>query len=158
METYLGLSDSVRQQIAQNLSLLLADSYVLYTKTQNFHWNVSDSRFYFLHIFLKKEYKKLEEAISEIAERIRELGKLVPGSLKQFLDMTSFKEFHENLSADEMIQELLKNHESICCFLRERIDLVSKLGDEKTANLLIQRLRAHEKSAWLLRSQLPSFF
>jgi starvation-inducible DNA-binding protein len=153
---HLGLNDSVRQQIAQNLSMLLADTYVLYVKTQNFHWNVVDARFYSLHLFLEKEYEKLNKAIDEIAERIRKLGERSPGSLQQFLNITSLKESDEDLTADEMLLELLKDHETICCFLRERIALASKLRDEGTSDLLIQRLRAHEKSAWMLRSQLPS--
>jgi len=154
MEIYIGLSDSVRKQIAQSLCLFLADIYVLYVKTQNFHWNVIDSRFSSLQLFFEKQYKMLAKAIDEIAERIRNLGELAPGSLKQFLDMTSLKESDGNLSADEMIQELLKDHESICRFLRERILLVSKLGDEGTSEILIRLLSTHEKSAWMLRSQL----
>lgn len=153
---HIGLNDSARQQIAQNLSMLLADTYVLYVKTQNFHWNVVDIRFYSLHLFLEKEYKKLNKAIDEIAERIRKLGERSPGSLQQFLNITSLKESDEDLTADEMLLELLKDHETICCFLRERIALAAKLGDEGTSDLLIQRLHAHEKSAWMLRSQLPS--
>ena len=148
----IGLSDSVRQQLAQNLSMLLADTYVLYVKTQNFHWNVIDPRFYSIHLFLEKEYEKLSEAIDEIAERIRQLGEPSPGSLKQFLGVTSLKESDGDLNADDMLMELLKDHDTICVFLRDRIALASKLGDEGTADLFIDRLRAHEKSAWMLRS------
>ncbi len=154
MEINIGLTDNIRQQIAQNLSMLLADTYILYVKTQNFHWNIIDSRFYSLHLFLENEYEKLEEAIDKIAERIRKLGKIAPGSLKQFLDITSLKESNGDLIGDEMLEDLLKDHESICRFLRDRIALTSKLGDEGTSDLLIQLLRAHEKSAWMLRSQL----
>jgi starvation-inducible DNA-binding protein len=154
METSIGLDESIRQQIAQHLSLLLADTYVLYTKTQNFHWNIIDPRFYSLHLFLEKQYEALAGEIDEIAERIRKLGMPAPASLKQFLEMTSLKESSADLSGDEMIQVLLDDHESICCFIRERIALTSKLGDEGTADLLIQQLRFHEKSAWMLRSQL----
>lgn len=152
MNINIGLTDSIRQQIAQNLSMLLADTYVLYVKTQNFHWNIMDSRFYSVHLFLEKEYQKLEENIDEIAERIRKLGELAPGSLKQFLEMTSLKESSGDLTGDEMLEGLLKDHESICQFLRDRIGLTSKLGDEGTSDLLIQLLRDHEKSAWMLRS------
>lgn len=154
MKTAIGLDESVRQQIAQHLSLLLADTYVLYTKTQNFHWNIIDPRFYSLHLFLEKQYEALAEEIDEIAERIRKLCMPAPGSLKQFLEMTSLKESNGDLSGDEMIQVLLDDHEAVCRFIRERISLVSKLGDEGTADLLIQHLRFHEKSAWMLRSQL----
>jgi starvation-inducible DNA-binding protein len=154
MDTNIGLNESVRQQIAQNLGMLLADTFVLYVKTQNFHWNIMDARFYSMHKFLEKEYKKLRKSIDKIAERIRALGERSPGSLKQLLKMTSLKESNGDLLADEMLQELLKDHEFICRFIRERIILAARLGDEGTAELLIQQLRAHEKSAWLLRSHL----
>lgn len=154
MEINIGLSESVRQQIAQNLSMLLADTYLLYVKTQNFHWNIIDARFYSLHLFLKKEYETLEKLIDEIAERIRKLGERSPGSLKQFLSITSLKESDGDLIGDEMLLELLKDHEMICRFLRERIILASRLGDEGTADLFIQQLRVHENSAWMLRSHL----
>lgn len=152
MEINIGLEESIRLQIAQHLSLILADTYLLYTKTQNFHWNLSDSRFYSLHLLLKKQYKELAEALDEIAERICTLGERSPGSLKQFIDMTSLKESDGDISADEMLQELLNDHETLCRYIRERIELASKLGDEGTSALLIQRLRGHEKSAWMLRS------
>lgn len=152
MEVKIALDESVRQQLAQHLSLILADTFVLSTKTQNFHWNVKDPRFYSIHLFLEKQYEELAEAIDEIAERIRILGERSPGSLKQFIDMTSLKESDGNLSADKMLHELLKDHETLCRYIRERIELAAKLGDEGTADLLIQRLRAHEKSAWMLRS------
>jgi starvation-inducible DNA-binding protein len=154
MEINIGLTDSVRQQIAQNLSLLLADMYILCVKTQNFYWNVVDPRFYSLYLFFKKEIQVLEEGISEIGERIRELGEFVPGSLKQFLNMTSLTESDGDLIAEDMLTELLKDHEMICRFLRDRIVLASRLGDEGTAKLLIQHLCTHEKSAWILRSHL----
>lgn len=154
MKINIGLNDSVQQQIAQNLKMLLADTYVLYVKTQSFHWNVIDPRFYSLHLFLEEEYKKLEEAIDEIAERIRILGQIAPGSLKQFLNITSLKESESNLTAEDMLIELLKDHETICLFIRDRIPLSSSLGDEGTSDLLIQRLRAHEKTVWMLQSHL----
>jgi starvation-inducible DNA-binding protein len=152
MEAKIALAENVRQQLAQHLSLILADTYVLYTKTQNFHWNVVDPNFYSLHSFLKKQYKDLGEAIDEIAKRIRMLGERSPGSLKQFLAMSSFKESDGNIPADKMVLELLEDHDTLCGYIRERIELAAKLGDEGTADLLIQRLRAHEESSWMLRS------
>jgi starvation-inducible DNA-binding protein len=154
MEVNIALAESVRQQLAQQLRLILADTYVLYTKTQNFHWNVTDPRFYSLHVFWKKQYEELAEAIDEIAERIRMLGERCPGSLKQFIDMSSLKESDGDISADEMLRELLEDHEALCRFIREPIEHASKLGDEGTTDLLIQRLRTHEKNAWMLRSHL----
>lgn len=154
MGIHLGLESSVWQQIAHHTSLILADMYVLYVKTQNFHWNVIDSRFYSLHQFFEEQYKDLAEAIDEVAERIRMLGERTPASLKQFLDTTSLKESNGDLSGDEMIQDLLTDHETLIRNLREGIAYTSKLGDEGTADLFIQRLRAHEKTAWMLRSHL----
>lgn len=154
MDTNIGLEASVRQQIAHNISLLLADTYVLYAKTQNFHWNVIDPRFYSLHIFLEKQYEELAEALDEIAERIRMLGEHAPGNLKQFIEMTNLKEASQEINGDKMIKQLLDDHEAICAFIRKGIELASSLGDEGTADLLIQRLRAHEKHAWMLRSHL----
>ena len=152
MDIQITLNESARKQLAQNLSLILADTYVLYAKTQNYHWNIQDPRFYSLHLLLEKQYEELAEAIDEIAERIRMLGERSPGSLKQFINKSSLKETEEDLSGDEMLQDLLKDHETMCRYIRERIALASKLGDEGTADLLIQRLRAHEKTAWMLRS------
>ncbi len=154
MEKKIGLEETVKQQMANHLSLILADTYVLYIKTQNFHWNVTDSRFYFLHLFFEKQYKELAEAIDELAERIRALGFRTPGGLKQFIEMSSLKDSEADLSADEMLQILLDDHQSLCCCIREHIELASKLRDEGTADLLIQRLRAHEKTAWMLTSHL----
>lgn len=154
MEIQIGIDENIRRQMAQNLGLILADTYVLYTKTQNFHWNVEDPRFYSLHLLLEKQYGDLAEAIDEIAERIRMLGERSPANLKQFLDMASLNESDGDLSGDEMLEVLLNDHETLCRFIRERIALASKLGDEGTADLLIQRLRFHEKTAWMLRSHL----
>lgn len=153
MDTEIGLEGVVRKQVAQHLGLLLADCYILYTKTQNFHWNLIDPRFYSIHVFLQKQYEELAEGIDELAERIRMLGEIAPGSLKQFLEMTSLSESDGILSGKAMISELLKDHESITRFLRERIRLISELADEGTADLLIKRIAFHEKSAWMLRSQ-----
>ncbi len=155
MEAKIALDECIRQQLAQHLSLILADTYVLYTKTQNFYWNVIDPRFYSLRLFWRKQYEELAEAINEIAEHIRMLGQRSPGSLKHFIDMTSLQESdNKDLSSDDMLEELLEDHETLCRYIRERIELASKLGDEGTADLLRQRLRAHEKSAWMLRSHL----
>lgn len=153
-EINLDLDQSVRQQLAQQLSLILADTYVLYTKTQNFHWNVVDPRFSSLHKFFEEQYEALAEAVDEIAERVRMLGEKAPATLKQFLEMTSIQESREDLSGDEMITELLNDHEYLARQVRDRIKLASKLNDEGTADLLIDRLRFHEKTAWMLRSHL----
>jgi starvation-inducible DNA-binding protein len=152
MNINLGLEKTVRQQIAQQLGLILADMYLIYVKTQNFHWNIVDPRFSILHQFLEDQYKELQEAIDEVAERIRMLGEKTPATLAQFLEMSSLEESLEMIGGDEMLAALLKDHESIIKNLREQIDYSGKLNDQGTADLLIQRLRSHEKTAWMLRS------
>ncbi len=153
MEIHIDLDQSIRQQIAHSLSLILADMYILYVKTQNFHWNMIDPRFYPLHKFLEEQYKELAEAIDEVAERIRMLGEKTPATLKQFLEKTSFQEPNNtDLIGDEMLKMLLNDHEALIRHLRDRIKYTSSLHDEGTADLLIQRVRSHEKTAWILRS------
>jgi starvation-inducible DNA-binding protein len=152
MAIKLDLEESVLQQIAQQLGMILADLYILYVKTQNFHWNIVDPRFFFLHEFLEDQYEHLAKSIDEVAERIRMLGQRSPGSLKQFLDMTSLNESDGDLNGDEMLTNLLRDHESLSQQVRDRIEYVSKLRDEGTADLLIDLLRFHEKTAWMLRS------
>jgi starvation-inducible DNA-binding protein len=148
----IGLEQTVRQQISQRLGLILADTYVLYIKTQNFHWNIVDPRFYSLHQFLEKQYEELAEAVDELAERIRMLGEKSPATLKQFLEMTSLKESDSSLNSDQMLKQLLQDHETLIQHIRKQIADSSDLGDEGTADLLIQRLRFHEKTAWMLRA------
>lgn len=155
MKIHIGLETSVRTQMAQSLRLALADTYLLYTKTQNYHWNIIDPRFYSLHLLLEKQYEELAEEIDELAERIRMLGEQTPGTLKQFLKMSSIKESDAHLSGNDMLKDLVEGHEMIIRFLRERIELANKLEDEGTADLLIKQLGFHEKTAWMLRSHFP---
>jgi starvation-inducible DNA-binding protein len=152
MSIHLDLDPRACQEVAQQLKTILADTYILYTKTQNFHWNLVDTRFYSLHKFLEDQYEKLAENIDEIAERIRMLGQKAPGSLRQFLELTSLEESTDALSADHMLTDLLSDHEQLGRQLRQAIPLAQKKGDEGTADLFIQSLRFHEKQAWMLRS------
>lgn len=154
MSTSTLSSQSVRQQISQTLSQLLADSYVLYVKTQNFHWNIVDPRFHSLHEMFEEQYRQLAKAVDEMAERIRMLENKAPGSMRQFLALTSLSESDGNLLGEKMLEELLDNHEQIVDWIRPRIEEIVALGDQGTADLLIQRLRYHEKTAWMLRSHL----
>lgn len=154
MNTSTLFSQSARQQIAQYLSQLVADTYLLYIKTQNFHWNVIDPRFHSLHEMFDEQYHQLAEAIDEIAERIRALEGKAPGSMRQFLELTTLNESDDNLTTDKMIEELLSNHEQIAQSIRPQIEETSTLGDEGTADMLIQRLKYHERTAWMLRSHL----
>lgn len=140
--------------IAELLATLLADTYLLYVKTQNFHWNVTDPRFYSLHKLFEEQYEELAEAVDTIAERIRALGSKSPGSMKQFLILTRLSEASGNHTGQEMIKELLKGHETLIKELKKDSDIADKLGDAGSSDLCIQRLRSHEKTAWMLRSHL----
>jgi len=140
--------------VASHLSRFLADTYVLYIKTQNFHWNLKDSRFYSLHLLFESQYEDLAEAIDEIAERIRMIDHPAPASMQEFLKLAHLKEAAGKYTGDKMIAELCRGHEEIAAFLREHIETVQELGDEGSADLMIQRLRAHDKAAWFLRSHL----
>lgn len=155
MSINIGLKQDVRRKIAKHLGLILSDLYILYVKTQNFHWNIVDPRFYSLHLFFEEHYKEMAETIDEIAERIRMLGERSPASLKEFLKLASLKESTESLTGDQMIQILLEDHESVIKNLRKEIQRSSESDDEGTADLLINCLRFHEKTAWMLRSHLP---
>lgn len=152
------LERGARQQIAHFLSQALADTYILYIKTQNFHWNIVDSRFYSLHLMLEKQYEELAEGIDELAERIRMLGFKSPGSMHEFLEISSLDEAEGDLSADKMLQQLLEGHDKISSQIRPKIEEASKIGDEGTADLLISHLRFHEKTAWMLRSHFKEKF
>lgn len=152
MTTSATLDRTACEQNAQSLSQILADTYVLYLKTQNFHWNVIDDRFNSLHKMFEKQYEELAEAIDELAERIRMLKMPAPGSMRQFLEMTSLEEANSDLSGNEMIRALCHDREALAKHIRPKIEETIKLGDEGTGDLLIQQLRMHEKAAWMLRS------
>lgn len=148
------LDPKSKKEVVELLSQLLGSTYVLYTKTQNFHWNLIDPRFSQLHKFFEEQYDELAEAVDEIAERIRMLGEKSPGSMLQFLKLSILKESTEELSADQMLEQLADNHTLIADTLRFWIDESSKRGDEGTTDMMIARLRAHEKQAWMLSSHL----
>ena len=148
------LEKSAIRQIAQELATLQADTYILLVKTQNFHWNIIDPRFMSLHLFFEGQYDELAENIDVIAERIRSLGERALGSMREYLEFTRLEESKSTLTGDEMLKALLHDHESIIQWLRSSIEQVQKLGDEGTADLFINRLRAHEKMAWMIRSHL----
>lgn len=142
----------VTNQIVQQLSSILADNFVLYVKTLNFHWNVVDERFYQLHKLFEEQYEELDAASDELAERIRMLGEKTPASLKSFLSLTSLKESDRSLTGNQMLEALVKDHEEIIKKLHKGIAFANDNGDDGTGDLLIQRLRSHEKMAWFLRS------
>ena len=141
-------------QMSEGLTKLLADTYTLYLKTQNFHWNVKGMHFYALHKMFEEQYQELATAIDEIAERIRALGSIAPASFFQFMQLTSIKEDTVTVNADEMIKKLLNDHEILAAHASAIFTKAEKAQDEGTADLLIQRLKAHEKTAWMLKSTL----
>jgi starvation-inducible DNA-binding protein len=150
----IGISEADRRAIAEGLSRLLADTYTLYVKTHNFHWNVTGSLFNTLHLMFEQQYTELATAVDEIAERIRALGFPAPGSYKQFGALTSVEEEEGVPSAEEMIAQLAKDQETVTRTAREVFPVAEKANDEPTADLLTQRMLVHEKTAWMLRSML----
>ena len=154
MELNLGISQQDRETIAAGLSRLLADSYTLYLKTHNYHWNVTGPQFNTLHQMFEEQYTELAAAVDEIAERIRALGIRAPGSYREFIEMTSIEEGSGTESADDMIRELAIGQETVVRTARETFPAADQANDEPTADLLTQRMQIHEKNAWMLRSML----
>ena len=154
MELNIGISAEDRQQIAGGLSKLLADSYSLYLKTHNYHWNVEGPMFNTLHLMFEQHYTELATAVDEIAERIRALGVKAPGSYTAFGSLTNIDEAAGDESAEEMIRQLVIGQETVARTAREAIKAADAASDEPTADLLTQRMQIHEKNAWMLRSML----
>jgi starvation-inducible DNA-binding protein len=150
----IGISADERRAIAAGLSRVLADSYTLYLKTHNFHWNVTGPMFNTLHIMFEQQYTELALAVDEIAERIRALGVPAPGSYTQFSSLTSVKDETEVPTAMAMVQQLVEDNETVVRTAREVFPTVDEANDEPTADLLTQRMQVHEKTAWMLRSLL----
>lgn len=154
MNINIGINEQDRQDIAQGLSKLLADTYTLYLKTHNFHWNVTGPMFQTLHLMFEAQYTELALAVDVIAERIRSLGVYAPGTYKQFAALSSIKEEDGIPKAQEMIRLLVEGQEAVVRTARSLYDVVEKANDEATADLLTQRIQLHEKTAWMLRSLL----
>lgn len=150
----IGINEKNRKEIAKGLSRLLADTYTLYLKTHNFHWNVTGPHFQTLHTMFEGQYNELALAVDAIAERIRSLGEKAPGSYAEFSKLTSIKESTGTISAEKMIAELVLGQEQVAKTARGIFPLADAAHDEPTADLLTQRLQIHEKTAWMLRSLL----
>jgi len=148
----IGINENDRTQIAQGLGNLLADSYTLYLQTHNFHWNVTGPQFRELHLMFEEHYTELALAVDEIAERIRTLGAVAPGTYKQFSALSAIKEVDGVPSAVEMVAILTKGHEQVINTCRTVLEPAQKAGDESTVALVSDRMRLHEKTAWMLRS------
>lgn len=150
----IGIKEKDRKQIAEGLSRMLADSYTLYLKTHNFHWNVTGPMFQTLHLMFMGQYTETWTAVDSIAERIRALGYPAPGSYAQFAALSSIKESSGVPNAKEMIRQLVEGQEAVVRTARAVIPVAEKAGDQPTADLLTQRMTVHESNAWMLRSLL----
>jgi starvation-inducible DNA-binding protein len=150
----IGISDKDRKKIADGLSRLLADTYTLYLKTHNFHWNVTGPMFNTLHLMFETQYNELALAVDLIAERIRALGYPAPGTYKEYVRLSSIPETEGVPNAEEMIRLLVEGQEAVTRTARSVFPVVDAASDEPSADLLTQRMQTHEKNAWMLRSLL----
>jgi starvation-inducible DNA-binding protein len=156
MEIDIGISAEQRAAIADGLGRLLADSYTLYLKTHNYHWNVTGPQFTTLHTLFETHYTELALAVDQIAERIRALGHRAPGSYREFAELTSIEEEDDRPDAREMIRRLVAGQEAVVRTARGIFPITEDAADEPSADLLTQRMQIHEKNAWMLRSLLES--
>lgn len=147
-----GIDPGQRQQLARAVGKTLAETYVLYTKTQAIHWNVVGPMFYSLHKMTEEQYEDLAEAIDEIAERIRALGSPAPASFAEFLELSDIKELRDVQTAEAAVEMLWNDHETAARTFREAATLADEMEDVVTADLLTDRIARHEKVAWMLRA------
>lgn len=154
MKIDIGIPEEQRVAVAHGLSRLLADSYTLYLETHRFHWNVVGPMFQTLHTMFEAQYTELAMAVDEIAERIRSLGEMAPGTYVEFLELSSIEAAPGRPNATEMIETLVRAHEAVVRTAREVFPIAEQANDEASADLLVQRMQLHEKTAWMLRSLL----
>ena len=152
----IGINETDRKNIAEALSRMLADSYILYLKTHNFHWNVTGPMFQTLHTMFMTQYTELWNALDLIAERIRALGYPAPGSYRRYVELASIAEEEGVPNADEMIRQLRQGQEAVARTAREAFRVAEAANDQPSADLLTQRMEVHEKNAWMLRSLLET--
>jgi len=150
----IGIDSGDRQKIAGGLSRLLADTYTLYLKTHNYHWNVTGPRFRDLHLMFEEQYNELALAVDSIAERIRTLGYPAPGTYQEFSKLTTIEERGGVPSAEDMVRDLVAAQETVVRTCREVLPAAQEANDESTASLVADRMTVHEKTAWMLRSLL----
>ena len=154
MPINIGIDEENRKQIADGLSRVLADTYTLYLKTHNFHWNVTGPMFQTLHLLFETQYTELATAVDLIAERIRALGYPAPGTYSDYAKLSSISETAGVPKATDMIRLLVEGQEAVVRTARSIFPIVEQVNDEPTADLLTQRMQIHEKNAWMLRSLL----
>lgn len=148
----IGINEQDRLSIAEGLKLLLADSYTLYLQTHNFHWNVTGPQFRELHLMFEEHYTELAIAVDDVAERIRTLDVAAPGTYKEFARLSAIQEVEGVPGALEMVDLLIKGHEQVIKTARKVLKLAQGADDESTASLVSDRMRIHEKTAWMLRA------
>ncbi len=156
-EIDIGISSSDRKKVAEGLSRFLADSFTLYLKTHNFHWNVNGPMFNSLHVMFEGQYTEQWTALDETAERIRALGFNAPGSYAEFIKLSSIAEepgLTDTADWREMVRQLVTGNEAVCRTARKVLKTADNAGDDPTTDLMTQRLNIHEKNAWMLRSLL----
>jgi starvation-inducible DNA-binding protein len=149
-----GISAKDRERIAAGLSRLLADTFTVYLKTHNFHWNVTGPMFNTLHLMFEQQYNELWAATDPIAERIRSLGHAAPATFAEYAELASIRETRGKPKAEEMVRLLVEGNEAVVRTARSIFPVVEQANDEPTADLLTQRMQVHEKNAWMLRSLL----
>ena len=154
MDIDIGIPEEQRKKIAEGLSHVLADTYTLYLKTHNYHWNVTGPLFNTLHLMFEQQYTELALAVDLIAERIRALGVYAPGSYRAFAELSSIEEDEGVPKAEEMVANLVRAHEAVVRTARSVFPAAEEAGDEPTADLLTQRMQVSEKTAWMLRSMI----
>lgn len=150
----IGIESGDRREIAEGLSHLLADTYTLYLKTHNYHWNVTGPQFPALHLMFERQYTELASSVDQIAERIRALGEHAPASYHEFEQLSSLREDDDRPDATEMVRRLVRDHQTVVRTAHSVFPVAEKVGDEPTANLVTDRMQSHEKTAWMLRSML----
>jgi starvation-inducible DNA-binding protein len=149
-----GVMSGHRRASARGLSLLLADTYTLYLKTHNYHWNVTGPNFASLHLLFEQQYSELALAVDAIAERIRALGAPAPGSYKQFAELARVADEAELPDSMEMVRRLLRDHDTLLETAREALDAAEEHHDQPSADLVSERMQVHQKAAWMLRATL----
>ena len=151
-----GLSKAERTDVVGQLTKVLADSYALYLKTHGYHWNVRGPEFFSYHNLLEQQYREIWAALDEIAERIRALGEFAPQAHSAFANLTSIGDGDPEKDSNAMLAELIKDHGTVIATMRAALKVSEEEGDDVSVDLMTQRLAAHEKSAWMLRSTLGS--
>lgn len=155
MKANIGISDKNSKEVAGVLNKILADEYLLYTKTRNYHWNIEGSNFMEMHLFFESQYTTIDESIDEIAERVRQIGHYAQGRLKDFIKQSQLVEQEYTSDQKSQLKNLLDDHEAVIRFLRLHIDIfTNKYKDAGNADFITGLMEKHEKMAWFLRSYL----